>query len=150
MKLGRNYVKQADKMSKRWKKKYLVYRCPYCGDAHLTTKIKKREEYGTEVLYITPNVAETQSPFKVGDRLEYVGPPKDRYQNPKDHPSYYTGWIITELRWPMSFSAPDVVFARTSCVEVAHPTSNCGGWRYLKESEWRVLSSIPKSDSSNT
>ena len=53
-KLGRNYVKEADKMSKKWKKRYLVYRCPYCGDAHMTTKIRKRGEYSTEVLHITP------------------------------------------------------------------------------------------------
>jgi hypothetical protein len=53
-KLGRNYVKEANKMSKKWKKRYLVYRCPYCGDAHMTTKIRKRLEYSTEVLHITP------------------------------------------------------------------------------------------------
>jgi len=53
-KLGRRYKHEADKLSAKWKKRYGVYRCPHCGDAHLTTKFRKSAEYQTEMLYTTP------------------------------------------------------------------------------------------------
>jgi hypothetical protein len=53
-KLGRHYQKEADKLSRKWGKRYMVYRCPHCSNAHLTTKIRKRFVYMTEILYITP------------------------------------------------------------------------------------------------
>jgi len=53
-KLGRHYQKEADKLSKKRGKQYMVYRCPHCGNAHLTTQIRKRFAYRTEILYMTP------------------------------------------------------------------------------------------------
>ena len=54
VKLGRNYIKEADKLSKKWNRRFVVYRCPHCGDAHLSKKLYKRGYYTTEALYITP------------------------------------------------------------------------------------------------
>lgn len=54
--LGRNYVRQADKLSVKHGKQYGVYRCPHCGGAHLTTKLFKADQYA-DLLHITePNV----------------------------------------------------------------------------------------------
>jgi hypothetical protein len=53
-KLGRRYKHEANKLSAKWKKRYGVYRCPHCGDAHLTTKFRKSAEYQNEMLYTTP------------------------------------------------------------------------------------------------
>lgn len=53
--LGRNFAKEADKLSRKWKKKYAVYRCPHCGKTHLTTKTRNPDKYDTEILHITPN-----------------------------------------------------------------------------------------------
>ena len=49
--LGRNYEKQADKLSKKHGKSYGVYRCPYCEGTHLTTKIDSRDKY-RDLLYL--------------------------------------------------------------------------------------------------
>lgn len=51
--LGRNYAKQADRMSKKHGKTYGVYACPHCGGNHLTTKIAIAQKYFEPLLYIT-------------------------------------------------------------------------------------------------
>ncbi len=50
--LGRSYVRQADRISRKRRKHYGVYRCPHCGGTHLTTKLENREQYAP-LLYIT-------------------------------------------------------------------------------------------------
>lgn len=54
--LGRSYVKQADRLSRKHGKKYGVYRCPHCGGTHLTTKLEKSDQYA-ELLHITEEVS---------------------------------------------------------------------------------------------
>lgn len=53
--LGRSYAKQADKLAAKHGKKYGVYRCPYCGGAHLTTKFDNRENYAPLIHISEPN-----------------------------------------------------------------------------------------------
>lgn len=50
--LGRSYVKQADRFSRKHGKQYGVYRCPHCGGAHLTTKLDNADQY-QPLLHIT-------------------------------------------------------------------------------------------------
>ena len=51
--LGRNFVRQADRISRKRGKKYGVYRCDFCGGLHLTTKLDHQEIYLDPLLYIT-------------------------------------------------------------------------------------------------
>lgn len=62
MKLGKDYVKQADKMSKRWNRRFTVYRCPHCGYAHLSKKIHKKYDYSSDVLHVTSKDLLTPNP----------------------------------------------------------------------------------------
>lgn len=52
--LGRQYQKQADRLSRKHGKVYGVYRCPHCGGAHVTTKLSNAADY-SELLYTTQN-----------------------------------------------------------------------------------------------
>ena len=52
IKLGNTrYAYNAERMAKKYGKRYAVYRCPYCGSTHLTTSLDK--QYTTPLLYIT-------------------------------------------------------------------------------------------------
>lgn len=50
--LGRSYVRQSDRISRKRHKRYGVYRCPHCGGTHLTTKLEKRDQY-PPLLHVT-------------------------------------------------------------------------------------------------
>jgi len=54
--LGRNFVRQADRLGRKRNKRYGVYRCPHCGGAHLTTKLDKQDQYMFPLLYITKEI----------------------------------------------------------------------------------------------
>lgn len=54
--LGRNFVRQADRISRKRNKRYGVYRCPHCGGAHLTTKLDKQDQYMFPLLHITKEI----------------------------------------------------------------------------------------------
>jgi hypothetical protein len=43
--LGRDWVKQADALSRKHGKEYGVYQCPYCEGTHLTTKLENKHKY---------------------------------------------------------------------------------------------------------
>lgn len=51
--LGRKFKQQADKLSEKNNKQYGVYECPHCNGFHLTTKIKKENEYTKRLVYVT-------------------------------------------------------------------------------------------------
>lgn len=50
--MGRNYAKQAERMSAKHGKRYGVYRCPHCQGTHLTTKLDAAERYSEPLLYV--------------------------------------------------------------------------------------------------
>ena len=50
--LGRSFVRQSERISRKRNKRYGVYRCPHCGGTHLTTKLEKRGQY-PPLLHIT-------------------------------------------------------------------------------------------------
>ena len=52
--LGRDYVKNANRLSRKHGKMYGVYRCPHCGGTHLTTKIDMAASYFYPLIHITP------------------------------------------------------------------------------------------------
>lgn len=43
--LGLEFIKRADRLSRKHGKQYGVYKCPHCGGAHLTTKLKPPLNY---------------------------------------------------------------------------------------------------------
>ncbi len=51
--LGREYVKQSSRLSRKHDKSYGVYRCPHCGGTHLTTKLDIAAKYFDSLLYIS-------------------------------------------------------------------------------------------------
>jgi len=53
--LGKKYRQQADRMSRKHKKSFGVYRCPHCEGAHLTTKLEKANEYEPLIYICRPN-----------------------------------------------------------------------------------------------
>ena len=53
--LGRNYVRQANRIARKRNKRYGVYRCPHCGGAHLTTKLDQQDKYAP-LLQVTKEV----------------------------------------------------------------------------------------------
>jgi rubrerythrin len=50
--LGRRYAEYAERLKTEYGKDYGVYRCPYCGGTHLTTKLINQENY-EPLLYST-------------------------------------------------------------------------------------------------
>ena len=50
--LGRQYIKQADKLSAKYGKQYGVYHCPHCGGYHVTTKLQNAHLYAP-LIYVT-------------------------------------------------------------------------------------------------
>ena len=52
--LGRNYVRQADRLAAKHGKQYGVYLCPHCGGTHLTTRFENAGRYAP-LLHVTAN-----------------------------------------------------------------------------------------------
>lgn len=50
--LGRKYIEQAERLSRKHGKRYGVYHCPHCQGYHATTKIENAQMYGG-LLYTT-------------------------------------------------------------------------------------------------
>lgn len=48
------YKSSADRLARKHRKRYGVYRCPHCGSTHVTTKIEVAERYFEPLLYVTP------------------------------------------------------------------------------------------------
>lgn len=49
--LGRDYERQAERLSAKHGKQYGVYRCPHCKGTHLTTKLDIAAKYFEPLLY---------------------------------------------------------------------------------------------------
>ena len=54
VKFGDNYHHQVDILALRHVKQYGVYDCPHCDGHHLTTKLKNKDKYTKQLVYITP------------------------------------------------------------------------------------------------
>lgn len=76
--------------------------------------------------------------FKVGDALEYIGPARDIYTNPKSHPSAYKNYRVVEINNRSKWMHPDSDFARVECEEIETGVK-CGGSRHLNEKEWKKI-----------
>ena len=50
--LGRSYEKQAERLAKKYGKRYGVYQCPHCLGYHVTTKLAEVCQYD-QILYLT-------------------------------------------------------------------------------------------------
>lgn len=55
--LGRDYIRQADRLAFKHGKQYGVYQCPHCEGFHLTTKLANANLY-KPLLYTTPGASE--------------------------------------------------------------------------------------------
>jgi hypothetical protein len=53
--LGRNFVRQANRIARKRSKRYGVYRCPHCDGAHLTTKLDRQDQYAP-LLHVTKEI----------------------------------------------------------------------------------------------
>ena len=56
--LGKDYIKNADRLSRKHRKMYGVYECPYCLGYHLTSKVEKAAKY-KPLLYVTATYGES-------------------------------------------------------------------------------------------
>ena len=83
--------------------------------------------------------------LKIGDRLEYIGPPRGLYQNKADHASFYQNHRIIEIvtedypRLAKILYGEGTVFAFLRCEQVDNPEITCGGYKLLKPEHWKVL-----------
>ena len=87
----------------------------------------------------------TTAQFKVGDKLEYIGPARTIYECKKSHPSFYQNHRITEIvkkKFPelaKILYGKNTVFAFVRCEQRDHPEIICGGYKLIKPEHWRIL-----------
>jgi hypothetical protein len=77
--------------------------------------------------------------IKPGDKLMYVGPPRNPYTTgPLDHPSHYHNYVVEEVHNDfVSRLLPSIKFVRISC---SNPQGKlCGGSKVLGPDDWSIL-----------
>lgn len=126
---------------------FYKFKCETSGDTYSESGLCDQTgtlDYG----YQMNLVSEYVNAFKVGDRIEYIGPAIQPGQNPEDHPSFYTNYEVMKVDGPC-WLAPEIIYAQIVCQEKEHPTVFCAGYHPLSIKNWKIIPDLEAENRNN-